>query len=382
MKSGRQLGTSAETVSRQHGGTSVTLDGVTKAFGSVLAVDDLSLDIPAGKFVSLLGPSGCGKTSCLRLIAGFEAPTRGRILLQQRDVTRVPPYRRNLGMVFQSYALFPHLTVAENVAFGLKMRRVPRSERSERTSQTLSLVKLDRFKDRYPKQLSGGQQQRVALARAIVFNPAVLLLDESLAALDKSLREEMQMELRNLQKQLGITAVFVTHDQEEALTMSDLVVVMNQGRIEQAGAPNVDLRAPEYRIRRALPGRQQYPEREGRSGRRHAGATLSLLGRRVRVGVGARAAGQMLSVSLRPERIGLEAAHEADPYALRVDDVVFRGLYRHVTLAQPGASPLVAVVGNTSSAASLEPGAWVKPAFEAESVVLLQAARARGTCAP
>ena len=367
----RSLGKSAREFDPSRRSTSVALDAVTKAFGTTIAVDNLSLEIPAGNFVSLLGPSGCGKTSCLRLIAGFEQPTRGRIRIQQQDVTRVPPYRRNLGMVFQSYALFPHLTVAENVAFGLKMRGVPKRERASRVEQTLSLVKLDRFKERYPKQLSGGQQQRVALARAIVFSPAVLLLDESLAALDKSLREEMQIELRNLQRQLGITAIFVTHDQEEALTMSDLVVVMNQGRIEQMGSPSQIYERPDTEFVARFLGASNILSAKVEAAD-SATATLSLLGRQVRVPNHRASTGKILPVSLRPERISLEPAGESDPAALAVVDVVYRGLYRQVTMHRAGAAPLVAVIGNISSAASLEQGAWVKPAFEADSVVILR----------
>src|SRR5215468_10627261 len=215
----------------------VRLAAVRKTFGSVVAVDNVDLEIRRGTIFSLLGPSGCGKTTTLRLIAGFERPDTGEVYIRDERVTSIPPYRRNFSMVFQSYALFPHLNVTENVAFGLRMRGVARADRTRAVSDALDLVKLDTLADRYPRQLSGGQQQRVALARAIVIKPAVLLLDEPLGALDKMLREEMQIELRSLQQRLGITAVFVTHDQEEALTLSDRVAVMRNGVIEQTGAP-------------------------------------------------------------------------------------------------------------------------------------------------
>ena len=215
----------------------VYLGGVSKSYGSVPAVRDLTLAIPRGVFFSLLGPSGCGKTTTLRLIAGFEQPSAGAVFIRGADVTAVPPYRRDFAMVFQNFALFPHLSVAENVAFGLRMRRIAGSERAGRVKEALDLVKLAGYGERYPKQLSGGQQQRVALARAIIVRPAVLLLDEPLGALDKSLREDMQVELRQLQRKLGITTVFVTHDQEEALTLSDQVAVMRDGVIEQLGPP-------------------------------------------------------------------------------------------------------------------------------------------------
>jgi putative spermidine/putrescine transport system ATP-binding protein len=217
---------------------SIALEGVTKRFaGGVTAVDSVNLRVEAGEFFSLLGPSGCGKTTTLRMIAGFEVPDRGAIRVGERDLTHVPVHRRNMGMVFQSYALLPHRTVAENVAFGLRMRKVPRGEIAARVRAALDQVKLSGYEDRRPAQLSGGQQQRVALARAIVIRPAVLLCDEPLGALDRKLRQAMQVELKELQRALGVTLVFVTHDQEEALAMSDRIAVMNAGRLEQVGAP-------------------------------------------------------------------------------------------------------------------------------------------------
>jgi putative spermidine/putrescine transport system ATP-binding protein len=217
---------------------SIALDGVTKRFaGGVTAVDAVTLEVKPGEFFSLLGPSGCGKTTTLRMIAGFELPDEGAIRVAGRNITHVPVHRRDMGMVFQSYALLPHRTVAENVAFGLRMRRVARAEIAERVEAALAQVKLTGLEDRRPTQLSGGQQQRVALARAIVIRPAVLLCDEPLGALDRKLRQAMQVELKQLQRALGVTLVFVTHDQEEALAMSDRIGVMNAGRLEQVGTP-------------------------------------------------------------------------------------------------------------------------------------------------
>jgi spermidine/putrescine ABC transporter ATP-binding subunit len=217
---------------------SIALDGVTKRFaGGVTAVDAVTLEVEPGEFFSLLGPSGCGKTTTLRMIAGFELPDEGAIRVAGRNITHVPVHRRDMGMVFQSYALLPHRTVAENVAFGLRMRRVARAEIAERVEAALAQVKLTGLEDRRPTQLSGGQQQRVALARAIVIRPAVLLCDEPLGALDRKLRQAMQVELKQLQRALGVTLVFVTHDQEEALAMSDRIGVMNAGRLEQVGTP-------------------------------------------------------------------------------------------------------------------------------------------------
>ena len=215
----------------------VELVGVTKRFGATAAVDSIDLEVHPGEFLSLLGPSGCGKTTTLRLIAGFERPDEGEVRIGGRDVSRVPPYRRDVNTVFQSYALFPHLTVLDNVAYGLKQRGLGRSDRRVRATEMLELVRLTGFGERKPRQLSGGQQQRVALARALVMHPRVLLLDEPLGALDLKVRKELQIELKRIQEEIGITFVYVTHDQDEALAMSDRVVVMNAGRIEQIGAP-------------------------------------------------------------------------------------------------------------------------------------------------
>jgi spermidine/putrescine transport system ATP-binding protein len=215
----------------------VELRGVTKRYGEVAAVDDLSLGVRRGEFLSLLGPSGCGKTTTLRLIAGFEHPDEGSLLLGGEDVSDRPPYKRNVNTVFQSYALFPHLTVLENVAYGLKQRRIERGERGRRARQALELVRLTGYESRKPRQCSGGQQQRVALARALVLEPRVLLLDEPLGALDLKVRRQLQIELKRIQERVGITFVYVTHDQEEAMVMSDRVAVMNGGRIEQLAEP-------------------------------------------------------------------------------------------------------------------------------------------------
>ena len=222
----------------------VALDRVTKRYGDQLAVDDLSLTIEPGEFISLLGPSGCGKTTTLRMIAGFEEPDAGDIRVSGQSVLGTPPYRRNVNTVFQAYALFPHMSVAENVAYGLQQRRTPKAEVRERVSSALDMVQMRRFADRKPTQLSGGQQQRVALARALVNRPAVLLLDEPLGALDRQLREEMQLELKLIQARLGITFVFVTHDQGEALSMSDRIAVMREGRIEQLADSDTIYGAP------------------------------------------------------------------------------------------------------------------------------------------
>ena len=216
----------------------LALDNLTKHFGSHVAVDRLSLEVEKGEFVSLLGPSGCGKTTTLQMIAGFVEPTTGAIRLEGRDLLAVKPAKRGLGIVFQSYALFPHMTVAENVSFGLEMQGVAAAERTRRVGETLELVGLAPFVSRFPRQLSGGQQQRVALARALVIRPQILLLDEPLSNLDAKLREEMQIELRQIQRSVGTTTILVTHDQGEAMALSDRIVVMNHGRAEQVGPPH------------------------------------------------------------------------------------------------------------------------------------------------
>lgn len=213
------------------------LDKVSKSFGNAVALRDVSLRVEAGSILSLLGPSGCGKTTLLRIVAGFLAPTRGRVSIDGEDVTALPPNRRRLGMVFQSYALFPHMTVAQNVAFGLEMQRLRSQEIEQRTAAALALVHMTGMETRYARELSGGQQQRVSLARAFVTRPRILLLDEPFGALDRLMREKMQIELKELQRRLGITFLFVTHDQEEALTLSDRVAIIRDGRIEQIGTP-------------------------------------------------------------------------------------------------------------------------------------------------
>ena len=260
----------------------VVLDGVTRRFGDTKAVDNLSLRVEAGEFLSLLGPSGCGKTTTLRMLAGFEHPDAGEIRISGTSVLGVPPYKRDVNTVFQAYALFPHMSVAENVAYGLQQKRVPRAEVRERVSEALELVQMRSFADRKSTQLSGGQQQRIALARALVNRPSVLLLDEPLGALDRQLREEMQLELKLLQSQLGITFVFVTHDQGEALSMSDRIAVMRDGRIEQLADANTIYARPASAYVAAFIGQQNFVP-----------GTLSADGRTVDSAIGALSAGRI-----------------------------------------------------------------------------------------
>jgi putative spermidine/putrescine transport system ATP-binding protein len=277
------------------------IDRITKRYGEVHAVRDVSLDVADGEFVVLLGPSGCGKTTTLRVIAGFAKPTSGAVRLGERDITYLPPWKRNAGLVFQSYALFPHLTVAENVAFGLEMRKVSKSEMNDRIREALRLVQLGQLGERLPRQLSGGQQQRVALARALVFRPDVLLLDEPLSNLDAKLRQEVRVEIRELQRKVGLTTVMVTHDQEEALTMADRLVVMNDGTVRQIGTQQDLYERPTDRFVAGFVGRSTFidGEVEGPGRFRSAGGLV--------LSCNATTAGPA-TLALRPERIILGSA--------------------------------------------------------------------------
>jgi putative spermidine/putrescine transport system ATP-binding protein/spermidine/putrescine transport system ATP-binding protein len=351
----------------------VLLCDVTRSFGKVRAVDDLSLEIPRGMFLSLLGPSGCGKTTTLRLIAGFEQPDRGDVFIRGRRVNDVPPYRRDFSMVFQNFALFPHMSVAENVAFGLRMRGVARADRDLRAAEALRLVHLAGFEDRYPRQLSGGQQQRVALARAIVIRPAVLLLDEPLGSLDKKLREEMQVELRQLQRALGITTVFVTHDQEEALTLSDRVAVMHGGRIEQMGTPRELYERPATDFVANFLGATNLFA--GRVAAHAGGDALVEIGpaRLPLGGAQALAVGEAVRVAVRPEKIRLLSAGAAGGLPARVRHVVYLGATTHLYLDGPDGAPILVHLQNTSAeAAAYAPGDPVACTWEAQSAFLLR----------
>ena len=316
----------------------VTLAGVTKRFGDVTAVESMDLEIRDGEFFSLLGPSGCGKTTTLRMIAGFEFPTEGSVRIKGREMGLEPPNRRPVNTVFQSYALFPHMTVAENVGFGLKMRGVGRSEAAERVARALDQVQLSHRADARPSQLSGGQQQRVALARALVNQPAVLLLDEPLGALDLKLRQAMQLELKELQERVGITFVYVTHDQEEALTMSDRIGVMNEGRLLQVGEPEAIYEHPTSRFVADFIGDINLVPAVS------AGSGLVRLGDGATVAVpGVGAAGTAVTVALRPERLHLAAPGDDVPAGANR----LRGLVQRRVYYGDGFSYEVAVAGVT-----------------------------------
>jgi spermidine/putrescine transport system ATP-binding protein len=287
----------------------VRLERVTKQFGGVTAVDDLSLDIAEGEFFSMLGPSGCGKTTTLRMIGGFEDPSYGTVYLGGRDVTDLPPYKRDVNTVFQSYALFPHLNVRENVAFGLRRKKVDKAEIQTRVADTMRLVDLVGFEERKPGQMSGGQQQRVALARALVNHPKVLLLDEPLGALDLKLRKQMQLELKRIQQEVGITFIYVTHDQEEAMTMSNRIAVMRNGRIEQLGQPELVYENPTTEFVASFLGASNLFEGELKeTGSSNGDATVVLAaGETVRLPVERipTHSSNTLKVGVRPEKISI-----------------------------------------------------------------------------
>ena len=278
------------------------LTGLTKTYGDFRAVSDVNLDIGQGELVVLLGPSGCGKTTTLRMIAGFVAPTAGEIRLGGNDITRQPPWKRNTGLVFQSYALFPHLSVVDNVAFGLRMRKLPQADIAAKLTEVLRLVRLEGLADRLPRELSGGQQQRVALARALVIEPDILLLDEPLSNLDAKLRQEVRVEIRELQKELGLTTVMVTHDQEEALTMADRLVVMSNGQVQQVGSQRDLYENPANTFVAGFVGRTNFL----RGHVERTGVFRSESGLGIRCDLGAAANGRTLA--LRPERLSLAAA--------------------------------------------------------------------------
>ena len=318
--------------------------GLRKRYGNVTALADVDLVVRAGEFFTLLGPSGSGKTTLLRLIAGFERPDAGRIELGGRDVTRVPPYARDVNTVFQDYALFPHMTVAQNIEYGLRVRRVAKAERREKVDRALEMVRLPGLGGRKPAQLSGGQRQRVALARAIVNEPDVLLLDEPLGALDLKLRQEMQLELQRVQREVGVTFVYVTHDQEEALTMSDRIAVLSGGRIEQIGGPGEVYERPRTPFVAGFIGVSNLIERDGHT------------------------------ITVRPEKITLVTGDEPDPPGThaepgRIRDVIYAGVLTRYVVDLDGGGELVVSRQNTeapSAGDGLSQGRQVRLAWRPE----------------
>ncbi len=321
----------------------VRFTGVSKSYdGEQLVVRDLDLDIRRGEFLTLLGPSGSGKTTTLMMLSGFETPTSGRILLSGRDITLTPPYRRGIGMVFQNYALFPHMTVGENVAYPLKLRRLDAAAIAAKVKTALAMVRLEGLQDRRPLQLSGGQQQRVALARALVFEPELVLLDEPLGALDKQLRERMQIELKTLHERLGVTMVYVTHDQSEALTMSDRIAVFSEGRIRQLASPFEVYENPANAFVAGFIGENN---RLDGTVAAHDGAWLLVDvagGLKVKArSAGAIPVGSRVVLSVRPERVSLDAAGRDNRFRLRLESIVYVGDASRLILSGPFAAEFV-----------------------------------------
>ena len=346
------------------GSGQVEIEGLEKAFGEVRAVAGVSLAAASGEFLALLGPSGSGKTTVLMCVAGFEQPDAGRIRVGDVDVTRLVPQRRNLGMVFQRYTLFPHMNVLENIAFPLKMRGIGRAEREQAARAALATVRLDGYGSRMPSQLSGGQQQRVALARAVVYRPPVLLMDEPLSALDKALREEMQLEIKHLQQQLGITVIFVTHDQTEALTMADKVAVLDHGRLCQVGSPRELYEAPQTPFVARFIGETNFFD-----GTAVAGAAA---GERVAVRLAAGgttvaataaaplAAGSAVTIAVRPERLRLAVSDRPDSVPSTVTEAIYAGVATTFMLDGPGLAGLRLRAPTGAGAVQLQPGSAVR----------------------
>ena len=352
-------------------GVAVELAGVTKRFGEFVAVDDLTLDIYEGEFFSLLGPSGCGKTTTLRMIAGFEEPTEGGISVAGEPVRGVPPYRRPVNTVFQSYAIFPHLNVFDNVAFGLKRAGVGRDEIRQRVADACEMVQLSGFEKRQPNMLSGGQQQRVALARALVNRPKVLLLDEPLGALDLKLRKELQLELRTLQHEVGITFVYVTHDQEEALTMSDRIAVMDSGVVRQVADPTTLYEFPHDRFVASFIGQTNM----------FSGRVESVSGDRVALrtsdGEKIEAKGQEVVevnseayVTVRPEKVRFGSSGD-NVCGVEVQQIVYLGISTQYITALPGGEKLVVYQQNTHDTAGPAVGDEVRVTWDADNCLVL-----------
>lgn len=343
----------------------VVFDHVQKSYdGQTLVVKDLNLSIGKGEFLTMLGPSGSGKTTCLMMLAGFETATHGEIRLDGTNINHVPPHKRGIGMVFQNYALFPHMSVGENLAFPLEVRAMSKTEREDRITRALDMVQMGKFKNRRPAQLSGGQQQRIALARALVFDPKLVLMDEPLGALDKQLREHMQFEIKALHERLGITVVYVTHDQGEALTMSDRIAVFNDGRIQQLAPPAVLYEKPENSFvasfigeNNALPGTIERLEGDRAVIRLANGEFIDA------TPVNIKETGQPTTVSIRPERVEFKTdmmpagAHTIDAV---VEDVVYMGDILRTRLSVAGSDDFVMKMRNTLGQTRLAPGDKIK----------------------
>ncbi|MEA2521744.1 MAG: spermidine/putrescine transport system ATP-binding protein [Actinomycetota bacterium] len=355
-------------------GGQVRLIDLVKRFGDFTAVDGVNLDMPSGEFFSLLGPSGCGKTTTLRMIAGFERPSEGQILLDDEDMAQTPPHKRNVNTVFQNYALFPHLTVGENIAFGLRYKGVDKQETKDRVGKALELVQLTGFDTRRPGQLSGGQQQRVALARALILNPAVLLLDEPLGALDAKLRKRLQIELKALQEEVGITFVYVTHDQEEALTMSDRIAVMSNGRVEQVGGPKEIYEEPATAYVADFLGVSNLMDAVAK-GQSQGGCSVQVGDFALIAGQGDANATGPAKMTIRPERVILEAQGTTGENRVpgMVERVVYVGSILQVLVHLASGQTLQAWVQNQGEGFEFAQGTAVSVSLPREALRVLAA---------
>jgi putative spermidine/putrescine transport system ATP-binding protein len=347
----------------------VSLRNLRKQYGATTAVADVSFDIAEGELVAFLGPSGCGKTTTLRMVAGFVEPSDGEIWIGNTEVTRLAPDKRNTGMVFQRYALFPHMTVAQNVAFGLEMRRVPKTERDTRIREALDMVRLSSLAERYPRQLSGGQQQRVAVARALAIRPDVFLLDEPLSNLDAKLRIEVREEIRALQQRLGLTTIFVTHDQEEALAMADRVAVMHDGRVQQIGSADELYERPANPFVASFLGRMNFL-----AGHVDNGQFITANGEKIALNA---ASPRANTLGIRPERLRLAAAPEHSEVSIpvRLADRIYLGATVELRLTSERGQSLVALVPNTAHAGAggWSPGDTLHACFRTEDCLLFSA---------
>lgn len=356
--------------------TIVSFKNVQKTYdGESLVVKNLNLDIEEGEFLTMLGPSGSGKTTCLMMLAGFETATQGQILLKNREINRIPPEKRNIGMVFQSYALFPNMSVRENLAFPLKVRRLPKPEIEVRVKKALAMVTMEKLGDRMPGQLSGGQQQRIAVARALVFEPALVLMDEPLGALDKQLREQMQYEIKRIHAQSGLTIVYVTHDQDEAMTMSDRIAVFNNGRIQQLASPAALYERPDSSFvgrfigeSNELQGVVQSVDGGVCGVRLDNGVTIKAM---AGTGVGAGAAA---SVLMRPEKVlvGGPAAGCDNSFSGRVEDLIYYGDHLRLLCSVCGTDGFIVKVPNDGEGRRLQVGDVIDVGWRAEACRALQ----------
>lgn len=355
----------------QHLDPHVIFSNVDKSYdGKIQVVKGLNLEIGKSEFLTLLGPSGSGKTTTLMMLAGFEAPTSGTITFDGQAITDVPTYKRNFGMVFQNYALFPHMTVAENLAFPLRMRKISKSEITDRVKRTLDIVKLGGFADRKPSQLSGGQAQRVALARSIVFNPKMVLMDEPLGALDKQLREHMQLEIKRLHHELDITMLYVTHDQTEALTMSDKVAVFNDGRIQQIGSPKEMYGAPANKFVASFMGENN--SLEGKVTKIEDGNMITVYLKKFRTEMRARSLrpreiGEAVTLMVRPEDVQIAATGAANAFTAKITDTVYYGDHLRLIFGTDTEEALTTRVQNHDMSADLHDGVEVTLSWKPEN---------------